>query len=63
MSGAFKRLQSERAAAENVLREHTPLQTLSDSEALRAYLVSIAAAATVGFYESVLPSRLELTFN
>ena len=61
MSGAFKRLQSERTAAENVLREHTPLQTLADTEALRAYLVSIAAAATVGLRGRVPAGCLEFT--
>lgn len=50
MSGAFKRLQSERVAAENVLQEHTPLLSLTDTEALRAYLAGVAAAATVIYY-------------
>lgn len=61
MSGAFKRLQSERAAAESVFREHTPLQTLTDTEALRAYLVGIVAAAAVGFHRLVLLHCLQLT--
>ena len=47
VSASFKRLQAERTTADNVLRSHTPLQSISDIYALQTYLVAISSAATV----------------
>lgn len=47
MSQAFKRLQSERATADNILAQHTPLKTLADTEAMKAWLGGITEAAMV----------------
>jgi hypothetical protein len=61
MSGAFKRLQSERSAAEIVLQEYTPLQTLADTEAVRAHFIGNAAAAAVRFHSAVSLGSVQLS--
>lgn len=38
VSTSFKRLQAEKAAADRILRELTPLETWQDAEAMRDYL-------------------------
>jgi hypothetical protein len=47
VSASFKRLRAERTAADDVLRSHTPLQSISDIDALQAYLIAISSAAAV----------------
>ncbi|KIK71077.1 hypothetical protein GYMLUDRAFT_33203 [Collybiopsis luxurians FD-317 M1] len=42
VSTSFKRLQAEKAAADAVLRELTPLESVRESEALRDYLKNIS---------------------
>lgn len=45
VSTSFKRLQAEKLAADAVLRELTPLESLQESDALRDYLQNMSAKA------------------
>ncbi|KAG5648052.1 hypothetical protein DXG03_007087 [Asterophora parasitica] len=47
VSTSFKRLQAEKQAADLVLRELTPLETLQDSTALREYLQSLTSKTEI----------------
>ncbi|THV04873.1 hypothetical protein K435DRAFT_648447 [Dendrothele bispora CBS 962.96] len=47
VSKSFKRLQAEKLAADSVLRELTPVETLQDSDGLRSYLQNIAAKVEI----------------
>ncbi|KAF5375140.1 hypothetical protein D9758_000209 [Tetrapyrgos nigripes] len=47
VSKSFKRLQAEKVAADSVLRELTPVETLQDSEGLRSYLQNIASKVEI----------------
>lgn len=47
VSTSFKRLQAEKLAADAVLRELTPLESLQESDALRDYLQNMSAKAKV----------------
>ncbi|KAJ3823618.1 hypothetical protein F5880DRAFT_501208 [Lentinula raphanica] len=42
VSTSFKRLQAEKTAADTVLREFTPLESIRDSDALRDFLHNVA---------------------
>lgn len=50
VSESFKKLQADRAAADAVLLEFTPLQSIQDTVALRDYLKSIAS--NVSLYQN-----------
>ncbi|TFK30511.1 hypothetical protein FA15DRAFT_683828 [Coprinopsis marcescibilis] len=52
VSTSFKRLQAEKRAADSVLREFTPLETIQDNEGLRDYLKNLKTKMTV-FQEEV----------
>ena len=41
VSTSFKRLQAEKLAADAVLRESTPLESIKDTEGLREFLSQI----------------------
>ena len=47
VSASFKRLQAEKAAADAVLRDITPLESISDAEAFRAHLKNLSFKAEV----------------
>ncbi|RDB29316.1 Golgin IMH1 [Hypsizygus marmoreus] len=47
VSASFKRLQAEKYAADLVLRELTPLESINDSSGLRDYLQSLASETGV----------------
>lgn len=48
MSTSFKRLQAEKAAADAVLKELSPLETISDSQALRDFVQNAVLKSEVG---------------
>lgn len=48
VSTSFKRLQAEKTAADTVLREFTPLESLRESDALRDYLQNVLLKTEVG---------------
>jgi len=41
VSSSFKRLQAEKLAADKLLQELTPLQTIQDAEGLKEYIKNI----------------------
>ena len=47
VSTSFKRLQAERLAADAVLRELSPLQTMQDIDGLRDYLQNLGLKTEV----------------
>ena len=47
VSTSFKRLQAEKAAADRVLRELTPLETVQEVDALRDYLQNLTLKTEV----------------
>jgi hypothetical protein len=47
VSTSFKRLQAERLAADAVLRELSPLQTMQDIDGLRDYLQNLSLKTEV----------------
>lgn len=47
VSTSFKRLQAEKAAADAILRELTPLETISDSQALRDFVQNVVLKSEV----------------
>jgi glutaredoxin 2 len=47
VSTSFKRLQAEKAAADAILRELTPLETISDSQALRDFVQNVLLKSEV----------------
>lgn len=47
VSKSFKRLQAEKLAADAVLRELSPLETLQDADALRDYLQNMSLKAEI----------------
>lgn len=47
MSTSFKRLQAERLAADDVIRELTPLEDMKDTAALRDFLSNMNMKAEV----------------
>lgn len=47
VSSSFKRIQAEKVAADAILRDITPLESISDSDALRAYIKNLAFKAEV----------------
>ncbi|KAK0208282.1 hypothetical protein DFS33DRAFT_428822 [Desarmillaria ectypa] len=60
VSTSFKRLQAEKLAADAVLRELTPLETLKESDALRDYLQNMSAKAKMSQEEIMrLDAKLE----
>ena len=52
MSTSFKRLQSEKLAADKVLQELTPVQTVQDAEGLREHLSNFALKVEVGYFHT-----------
>jgi hypothetical protein len=48
VSTSFKRLQAEKAAADAVLKELSPLETISDSQALRDFVQNAVLKSEVG---------------
>lgn len=56
---SFKRLQTEKAAADRALSELTPLQTIQEIDALREYLQNVNLKAEVR--DSECPSRSAIT--
>ncbi|KAJ7487679.1 hypothetical protein B0H11DRAFT_1721098 [Mycena galericulata] len=60
VSTSFKRLQAEKAAADAVLRELTPLETISDSQALRDFVQNVVLKSEISLEEIArLNSKLE----
>ncbi|KAF7306991.1 Mediator of RNA polymerase II transcription subunit 5 [Mycena indigotica] len=60
VSTSFKRLRAEKAAADAILRELTPLESVSDSHALRDYVQNIIMKAEMSTGEITrLNGRLE----
>ncbi|KII93210.1 hypothetical protein PLICRDRAFT_35393 [Plicaturopsis crispa FD-325 SS-3] len=53
VSKSFKRLQAEKVAADTVLRELTPLETIQDADSLRDYLQNAAMKAEISQDEIV----------
>lgn len=53
VSASFKRLQAEKVAADAVLRELSPLESIDDSIALREYLLSLGSKNKVRLQESL----------
>ncbi|KAJ7619105.1 hypothetical protein DFH06DRAFT_1482915 [Mycena polygramma] len=51
VSTSFKRLQAEKAAADAVLRELTPLETISDPQALRDFVQNIVLKSEISIEE------------
>ncbi|KAF8216144.1 hypothetical protein K438DRAFT_1926517 [Mycena galopus ATCC 62051] len=51
VSTSFKRLQAEKAAADAVLKELTPLETISDSQALRDFVQNIVLKSEISLEE------------
>ncbi|KAJ7783868.1 hypothetical protein DFH07DRAFT_908919 [Mycena maculata] len=51
VSTSFKRLQAEKAAADVVLRELTPLETISDSQALRDFVQNVILKSEISLEE------------
>lgn len=48
VSTSFKRLQAEKLAADSVLRELSPLETMQDVNGLRDYLQNLGLKTEVG---------------
>lgn len=60
VSTSFKRLQAEKLAADAVIRELTPLESLKESDALRDYLQNMSAKAKMSQEEIMrLDAKLE----
>ncbi|KAJ7225446.1 hypothetical protein GGX14DRAFT_638792, partial [Mycena pura] len=60
VSTSFKRLQAEKAAADAILRESTPLETISDLQALRDYVQNVVLKAEISSGEITrLNAKLE----
>ncbi|KAK0198383.1 hypothetical protein F5146DRAFT_86985 [Armillaria mellea] len=60
VSTSFKRLQAEKLAADAVLRELTPLESLKESDALRDFLQNMSAKAKMSQEEIMrLDAKLE----
>ncbi|KAJ7169956.1 hypothetical protein C8R46DRAFT_1349891 [Mycena filopes] len=51
VSTSFKRLQAEKAAADVILRELTPLETISDSQALRDFVQNVVLKSEISLGE------------
>ncbi|KAJ7706097.1 hypothetical protein B0H17DRAFT_919676 [Mycena rosella] len=51
VSTSFKRLQAEKAAADAILRELTPLETISDSQALRDFVQNVILKSEISLEE------------
>ncbi|KAF7339405.1 GRIP domain-containing protein [Mycena sanguinolenta] len=51
VSTSFKRLQAEKAAADAVLKELTPIETISDSQALRDFVQNIVLKSEISLEE------------
>ncbi|KAJ7786400.1 hypothetical protein B0H16DRAFT_1657710 [Mycena metata] len=51
VSTSFKRLQAEKAAADAILRELTPLETISDSQALRDFVQNVVLKSEISLEE------------
>ena len=54
VSTSFKRLQAEKLAADTVLRELSPLQTMQDVDSLRDYLQNVALKTEVRFLVTII---------
>lgn len=48
VSTSFKRLQAEKLAADKILQEFTPLQSVQEVESLRDYLQNMTMKTEVG---------------
>lgn len=48
VSTSFKRLQAEKLAADKILQELTPLQSVQEVESLRDYLQNMSMKTEVG---------------
>lgn len=48
VSTSFKRLQAEKIAADKILQEFTPLQSVQEVESLRDYLQNMSMKTEVG---------------
>ncbi|KAJ7070960.1 hypothetical protein C8F01DRAFT_1108511 [Mycena amicta] len=60
VSTSFKRLQTEKSAADSILRELTPIETISDSQALRDYVQNVVLKTEMSTQEIVrLKGHLE----
>jgi hypothetical protein len=55
VSKSFKRLQAEKAAADALLREFTPVITVKDIEGLRGYLRDVKSKAEVSSTPHMAP--------
>ncbi|KAJ6519903.1 hypothetical protein C8R45DRAFT_1048644 [Mycena sanguinolenta] len=51
VSTSFKRLQAEKAAADAVLKELTPIETITDSQALRDFVQNIVLKSEISLEE------------
>ncbi|KAJ6575196.1 hypothetical protein B0H19DRAFT_1208639 [Mycena capillaripes] len=51
VSTSFKRLQAEKAAADAILRELTPLETIGDSQALKDFVQNIVLKSEISLEE------------
>ncbi|KAJ7038120.1 hypothetical protein C8F04DRAFT_1220408 [Mycena alexandri] len=51
VSTSFKRLQAEKAAADAILRELTPLETISDSQAFRDFVQNVVLKSEISLGE------------
>ncbi|KAJ6610071.1 hypothetical protein B0H10DRAFT_2438222 [Mycena sp. CBHHK59/15] len=61
VSISFKRLQAEKAAGDAVLRELTPLETISDTQALRDFVQNVVLKSEISLEEiSRLNGKLEI---
>ena len=61
MSSSFKRLQAEKLAADKLLQELTPLQTIQDTEGLKEYIKNINLQSEVRGHTMPLSERVHLT--
>ena len=60
MSSSFKRLQAEKLAADKLLQELTPLQTIQDVEGLKEYIKNINLQSEVRGHTIPLLERAHL---